>query len=176
MLHLNTLGPYPEETRDTHNLIVLLPRFLAAFAPMVAASAMNPASVVLPPLFAGRSTLCGEGTQMSTVSSRDFNLQNFKLSASNPRTSFPRSACMQACARIRAAEMSSCKVLVVEALSCAANRSLQASKIPAVHTARFEFGANVVIRVLSYCLSFLIRQIIRKDLQVELSPMRNEPN
>ena len=31
------------------------------------------------------------------------------------------------------------------------------------YTARFEFGANVVIQVLFYRLSFLIRQIIRKE-------------
>ena len=32
-----------------------------------------------------------------------------------------------------------------------------------LHTARFQFGANVVIQVLFHRLSFLIRQIIRKD-------------
>ena len=32
-----------------------------------------------------------------------------------------------------------------------------------VHTARFQFGANVVIQVLFYSLSFIIRQIIRKE-------------
>ena len=32
-----------------------------------------------------------------------------------------------------------------------------------LHTARLEFGANVVIQVLFYRLSFLIRQIVRKE-------------
>ena len=50
-----------------------------------------------------------------------------------------------------------------------------------LHTARFQFGANVVIRVLFYRLSFLIRQIIRKGCnynraQLETNPIRNEPN
>ena len=31
------------------------------------------------------------------------------------------------------------------------------------NTARFQFGANVVIQVLFYRLSFLIQQIIRKE-------------
>ena len=43
------------------------------------------------------------------------------------------------------------------------------------HTARFQFGADVVIQVLFYRLPFLIRRVMRKE-QYELSPIRNEPN
>ena len=49
-----------------------------------------------------------------------------------------------------------------------------------LHTARFQFGANVVIQVLPYRLSSLILQIIRKECswngaQLETSPIGNEP-
>ena len=40
--------------------------------------------------------------------------------------------------------------------------SKKSRRYKGVHTARFLFGANVVIRVLFYRLSFLVRQIIRK--------------
>ena len=48
-----------------------------------------------------------------------------------------------------------------------------------IHTARFEFGANVVIQVLFNRSSFLIRQIIGKECrnnwaQLEMSPIGNE--
>ena len=36
-------------------------------------------------------------------------------------------------------------------------------KLKHMYTARFKFGANVVIQVLFYRLSFTIRQIIRKE-------------
>ena len=50
-----------------------------------------------------------------------------------------------------------------------------------VHTARFKFGANVVIQVLLYRLSFTFRQIIAKECNdslalVATSPIRDDAN